>query len=83
MVMELSKKLTEDDLLDLGFEKHLMIGTGYISISSMRPALYYYKKGRLSINATEIWTWFLDGEQRNDIAVSTKDELKKLISKYN
>lgn len=36
--------LSEDDLVELGFEKRLMLGTGYVSISSMRPAQYYYKK---------------------------------------
>lgn len=36
--------LSENDLVELGFEKRLMLGTGYVSISSMRPAQYYYKK---------------------------------------
>jgi len=74
--------LSEEDLVELGFEKRLMLGTGYISISSMRPAQYYYKKGRITINATEFWTWFLDGEQRNDIAVSNKDALRELLQNY-
>lgn len=74
--------LSQDDLVELGFEKRLMHGTGYISISSMRPAQYYYKKGRITINATHFWTWFLDGEQRNDIAVSSKDALRVLLQNY-
>ena len=74
--------LSEDDLVELGFEKRLMLGTGYVSISSMRPAQYYYKKGRITINATQFWTWFLDGEQRNDIAVSSKDALRELLQNY-
>ena len=74
--------LSEDDLVELGFEKRLMIGTGYVSISSMRPAQYYYKKGRITINATQFWAWFLDGEQRNDIAVSSKDALSELLQNY-
>lgn len=74
--------LSEDDLVELGFEKRLMMGTGYVSISSMQPAQYYYKKGRININATQFWTWFLDGEQRNDIAVSTKDALSELLKNY-
>ena len=49
-----------------------MHGTGYISISSMQPAKYYYTCGRLSINCIDICTWFLDKEQCNDIAVETK-----------
>ena len=74
--------LSEDDLVELGFEKRLMLGTGYVSISSMRPAKYYYKKGRITINATEFWTWILDGEQRTDIAVSNKDSLRELLQNY-
>lgn len=75
--------LTEKDLVDLGFDKMLMAGTGYISISSMRPAIYYYRKNRITINATTYWTWFLDDEQRNDIAVYTKKELSDLLDKYS
>lgn len=71
--------LTEDNLIEAGFSKHLMPGTGWNSINSMRDAIYYYKKGKITINATEFWTWFLNGEQRNDIAVSNMDDLKKLI----
>jgi hypothetical protein len=56
-----------------------MVGTGYLTINSMTPAVYYYKRGRITINATHFWTWFLDGEQRNDIAVYSIDDLKKLI----
>ena len=73
------RSLSENDLVELGFSKHTMIGTGWNSISSMRDAVYYYKKGRITINATEFWTWFLDGEQRNDVAVSTKDKLSELL----
>ena len=76
-------KITEDDLVELGFSKHLMIGTGYTSTSSMTPAIYYYKKDRLVINATTFWTWFLDGEQRNDFAVSSKESLSTLINELN
>lgn len=75
--------LSENDLVDLGFSKHLMVGTGWNTISSMQDAIYYYKKGRITINATYFWTWFLDDEQRNDIAVSTKPELSKLLKKYS
>lgn len=71
--------LTEQDLLDLDFSQHTMAGTGWNSISSMQDAIYYYKRGRVCINATEIWTWFLDGEQRNDISVNTKESLKELV----
>lgn len=74
--------LKEEDLPELGFEKRLMVGTGYLSISSMHPAQYYYINGRITINATRFWTWFLDNEQRNDIAVSTKENLIKLIKTY-
>lgn len=76
-------ELTEQDLIDLGFDKKLMLGTGFTCISSMRPAIYYYIKGRITINATEIWTWFMDDEQRNDIAVSNKESLSILLSKLN
>jgi hypothetical protein len=75
--------LTEIDLVEIGFEKKLMLGTGYVSINSMQPPIYYYKKGRITINATEIWTWFLDNHQRNDIAVTTKNSLYNLINFYN
>lgn len=75
--------LSESDLLELGFDKKLMLGTGWISISSMRDAQYYYTKGRLTINATKYWTWFIDNEQRNDITVSNKIELEKLIKIYS
>ena len=75
--------LTEKDLIELGFTQHLMVGTGWNSISSMRDAVYYYKKGRITINATEFWTWFLDDDQRNDIGVSNKENLIKLLKKYN
>ena len=76
------KPLTEDDLVELGFEKKLMAGTGWTSISSMTPAVYYYTRGRITINATEMWTWFLDGKQRNDIAVGTRAGLMMLIIKH-
>lgn len=75
-------RLIETDLVKLGFTKHLMIGTGFTSISSMQEAIYYYKYGRLTINATEFWTWFLDDEQRNDISVSSKQDLMELMKKY-
>ena len=75
--------LIENDLIELGFSKHTMLGTGWLSISSMCDAIYYYKNGKVSINATEIWTWFLDGEQRNDIAVYNKKSLSELLKKYN
>ena len=77
------KTLTEKDLVDLGFSKHLMVGTGYTTISSMTPPIYYYKNGRITINATTFWTWFLDGKQRNDISVLTKNKLKELLNYYN
>ena len=73
-------KLTEKDLIDLGFEKRLVLGTGYVSILSMTPAKYFYVKGRLTINCVmDWWTWFLDGEMRNDIAKSSKEDLKKYL----
>lgn len=75
--------LTESDLVDAGFTKHLMAGTGWNSISSMRDAVYYYKNGRITINATTFWTWFLDDDQRNDIAVSSKESLLELLTQYN
>ena len=59
-----------------------MAGTGWLTSNSMRDAVYYYKKGRITINATEFWTWFLDNEQRNDIAVSSKDALSELLQNY-
>jgi len=74
--------LSENDLVELGFSKHLMVGTGWNSISSMRDAVYYYKNGRITINATHFWTWFLDDDQRNDIAVSSKDALSELLKTY-
>lgn len=74
--------LSENDLVELGFSKNLMLGTGWISINSMCDAVYYYKKGRITINATEFWTWFLDDEQRNDIAVHSKDALSELLKTY-
>lgn len=72
-------KLSELDLVELGFTKHLMTGTGWKSINSMQDSIYYYKYGRITINATAFWTWFLDDEQRNDIAVNTKNDLLKLM----
>lgn len=74
--------LSEADLIDVGFSQHTMVGTGWNSTSSMRDAVYYYKKGRIAINATRFWTWFLDGEQRNDISVSSKDALLKLCETF-
>lgn len=74
--------LTEKDLTDIGFEKKLMAGTGFSSINSMTPAIYYYRKNRITINATTYWTWFLDGKQRNDIAVNNKNELLTLLDNY-
>lgn len=76
-------KLTEQDLLDLGFKQHTMIGTGWNSISSMCDAIYYYEKGSITINCTEHWTWFLNGAQRNDISVNSKDALIKLLNDEN
>ena len=78
----MNKTLLESDLEDAGFTKHLMGGTGWNSISSMQDPIYYYKNGRICINATEIWTWFLDNKQRNDIAVYTKNDLINLVKKY-
>lgn len=75
--------LKESHLEELGFKKLLMHGTGYISISSMRPAQYYYKNGRITINCTTFWTWFLDGEQDNSIAVGTKESLEEFLIKTN
>ena len=75
--------ITENDLVNIGFEKRLMAGTGWNSVNSMRDAIYYYKKGRITINATRFWTWFLDGEQRNDISVTTVEHLKHLLTKYS
>jgi hypothetical protein len=60
-----------------------MLGTGWNSISSMCNAIYYYRNGRITINATEFWTWFLDGVQQNDISVSDKENLSELLKKYN
>ena len=48
----------------------------------MTPAIYYYRKNRITINATTHWTWFLDGEQRNDIAVDSKNALLTLLDNY-
>ena len=75
--------LTEQDLIEAGFEQKLMPGTGWLSINSMRDAVYYYEKGRIAINATQFWTWFLDNEQRNDIGVQTIEDLNTLLEKYN
>jgi hypothetical protein len=74
--------LSENDLVELGFSKNLMAGTGWNSINSMRDAVYYYKKGRITINASLFWTWFLDNDQRNDIAVNSKDALSELLRTY-
>lgn len=78
----LDEGLKESDLVELGFSKNLMLGTGWLTINSMRDAIYYYKKGRITINATRYWTWFIDDEQRNDLAVSTKEELQVLIKTF-
>ena len=75
--------LFETSLENLGFTKHLMLGTGWLSTSSMTDAIYYYKNGRITINCTKFWTWFLDGEMRNDIAVATEDELINLLKQTN
>ena len=80
---EVKNFLTEQHLVECGFKKNLMPGTGWNSINSMRDAVYYYTQGRITINATYYWTWFLDGEQRNDICVCNKEELEKLLKKYN
>lgn len=73
-------RLKENDLIDLGFEKRLVLGTGFVSISSMSPAKYYYVKGRLAINCVmDWWTWFLDDVPRNDIAKHSKKELEEYI----
>lgn len=75
--------LNEQDLVDLGMKQHLMVGTGWLTTSSMKDAVFYYEKGRIAINATEVaWTWFLDNKMRNDIAVSNKEDLKQLLKKY-
>lgn len=74
--------LSENDLVELGFSKNLMAGTGWNTINSMRNAVYYYKKGRITINASRYWTWFLDNNQRNDIAVDSKDALSELLITY-
>lgn len=79
----MKKTLLEEHLVELGFSKHLMTGTGYNSINSMRDAVYYYKNGRITINATSIWTWFLDGKQRNDVAVKTIEHLIVLLNSTN
>ena len=71
--------LMESDLESFGFSKHLMLGTGYLTISSMQPAQYYYKKGNITINCTHHWTWFLNGQQDNSIAVGTKTGMRELL----
>lgn len=76
-------QLKEHHLEELGFSKHTMLGTGWNSISSMCDAIYYYEKGRITINATHHWTWFLDGQQRNDIAVGYVETMKELLKNYN
>ena len=75
----MNKTLTEQDLVDLGFSKNEMAGTVWHTINSMRDSVYYYKKDRITINATQFWTWFLDDNQRNDIAVSSKEALIELL----
>ena len=75
--------ITEQDLIDCKMERHQMMGTGWNSIGSMGDAIYYYKKGRITINATEFWTWFLDDAMRNDIAVYTKGDLINLLNTYS
>ena len=75
--------LNEQDLIDAGMKQHLMVGTGWLTTSSMKDAIFWYEKGRIAINATEIaWTWFLDNQTRNDISVSNKKELKELLKTY-
>jgi len=77
--------LTEQDLIDVGFTQHLMLGTGWLSISSMCDAQYYYKSPnkKITINCTRFWTWFLGDEQDNRIAVYTKEDLKNLLLKFD
>lgn len=75
--------LTEQDLEDMGFSKQIMTGTGWRTTRSMCDPIYYYQKGRLTINATHFWTWFLDGNQRNDLAVYTKAQLVNLLKTIN
>jgi hypothetical protein len=74
--------LSENDLVELGFSKNLMAGTGWNTINSMRDAVYYYKKGRITINASRYWTWFLDNDQRNDVSVNNKEALSELLITY-
>lgn len=67
--------ITEKDLIDVGFTQHKM--------TSQFNSPSYYKNGRITINATRYWTWFLDDEQDNSIAVSSKEALIKLLEKIN
>lgn len=76
--------LNEQHLVDLGMKRHLVMGTGWVTTSSMKDAVFYYEKGRVSIKCSEIsWYWFIDDKPRNDLAVSNKVDLKKLLKKYS
>jgi hypothetical protein len=75
-------ELTEQDLIDCGMKQRQMLGTGWRSTSSMCDAVYYYEHGRIGINATYFWTWFVDGEMHNEIAVYSKDKLTELLNKH-
>lgn len=66
--------LTEQNLVDIGFKKLPMLGNSFWNT----PTQYFYTKGNIAINATHHWTWFLDGVQRNDIAVNSKEKLIEL-----
>ncbi len=76
--------LNEQDLVDVGMKQHLVMGTGWITTSSMNDAAFYYEKGRVSIKCSEIsWYWFIDDKPRNDLSVSNKADLKQLLKKYS
>lgn len=76
-------KLEEKHFEELGFKKNLVLGTGWLTISSCRDAEYYYTKGSLSVNCGTYWRWYLNNEQRNDLAKYYKEDLVEWLVNNN
>lgn len=79
--MEKKTKLEEKHFEELGFTKHLVIGTGWLTTNSMRDAVYYYTNRNLRVTCSEFWRWYKNDELRQDIAVYFKEDLLDLLKR--
>lgn len=74
--------ITEEDLIENGFTQYLLLGVGGVPVGTKDNPIYFYTNGRITVNVTEDWSWFLDGIQEDNDKIDSVYKLEKYIKEF-